>query len=56
MLVEAEVRQWVRDEREKIRREEQSSCRHFRNGTLHLDGVVTCDKCDKVMTHEDAYE
>ena len=55
MTTEAEIRRWVREEHEEIRQEEQSSCRHLHDGTLHLDGVVTCDLCGKTMTREDVF-
>jgi len=49
---EEEIRQWVRDEKEKIKREEQESCEHLKSGTLHADGTVTCDQCDKALRYE----
>ena len=49
MPTEAEIRQWIRDEREKVRQEEQSSCLHLKSGTLHEDGTVTCDQCNKAL-------
>lgn len=58
MPTEEEIRQWVRDERAQIKREEQEACRHLKSGTLHKDGLITCDQCAKVLQQKretDAY-
>lgn len=54
MPTEEEIRRWVRDERDQIRQEEQSSCRHLSFGTLREDGSVSCMECGKVLSLGDA--
>lgn len=51
MNTEEQIRQWVRDERNKIVLEEQASCFH-RTGTW-ANNVVTCEKCGRNMTKDD---
>ena len=46
MPTEAEIRQWVRDERDQLKREEQDACDHRVSGNLK-NGVVSCNQCGK---------
>jgi hypothetical protein len=54
MTSEEEVRRWVREEREAIKREEQAACSHAASGTRHADATITCDQCGKIVTLADA--
>ena len=53
MATEEEVRRWVREERATIKAEEQAICTHAVSGTLHNDGRVTCNQCEKLIVVED---
>ncbi len=54
MSTEAEVKQWVREEREQILLEEQAACDHKRSASLALGAgdVVVCDDCKKEITFD----
>ena len=54
MSTEAQIRQWVREEREAIKAEEQAVCLHAVSGTMDSNGEITCDQCRKVMTLADS--
>ena len=58
-LTEEEIRAFARDEWAKQEREReltlQVHCRHARSGTLHDNGDVTCDQCNKVVTADDVF-
>ncbi len=49
-LTEEQIRQIVRDERDKLREEEQDACTHGKSGTL-VDGETTCDRCGKIVVY-----
>lgn len=51
-VTEEQIRQWVRDEEEKIRLEKQVVCSHAKSGTLS-EGKITCDQCGKQVTAND---
>ena len=53
MPTEEQVRQWVREEREAIKAEEQAVCLHAVSGTMDSQGEITCDQCRKVITLAD---
>ena len=54
MPTEEQIRQWVREEREAIKAEEQAACLHAVSGTQDpVSGVITCDQCRKVITLAD---
>lgn len=52
MATEEEVKRWVREEREQIKKEEQETCSHP-VGTFAADMTLTCDKCGKTLTRAD---
>jgi hypothetical protein len=47
------VRQWVRDEQEKIAAEKQAACNHKVSGTVTRSGDVQCDACGKILDIEE---
>ena len=51
MSTEAEIRQWVRDEQDKILSERQDACPHNQAGQLQTDGAILCVICLAPLTH-----
>lgn len=53
MPTEEDVRRWIREEQAAITAEKQLACEHMWAGTLHADGTVTCNQCEKLLTKDD---
>lgn len=48
-VTEKQIRQWVRDEQNKILEEKQALCNHLKSGTATSDLAVICDNCSKEL-------
>ena len=53
MTIEQEVRQWVREEHEQIKLEEQADCHHPSGTFTDLNLTCICDRCGKSLTMAD---